>query len=392
MQLLHKQAEFLRAQEDVVVYRSGIRGGKTCVLTLWALIQAMQGRRVALVEPTRAMCKRNLLTWLNKHHATYALTHRDYTTNLTDLTLSYSSTGGSISLFSAEAIDTIRGAEYDDAGIDEYTMLSSDEVYLVLLGRLSGSEDAKIRLVSSPTQVQWAQELEAHPGVRVITQTTLENAFLPRKYLISLARQYGIGSKFWRREILGEYVSLEDGIFDAGKLSIIPMTPPAPGSRCVRAWDTATSAKSSADFTASCLLSVDGQGRYTIHDVTRWQGAYSSLQPRIVETMRQDPPGTVQLVENTQGGQVIMSVLRQLPELAAVPIVPQAATADKITRALPASALMATGSMSMCSGPWNKVFTQELDSFGPKCPHDDQVDALAYAFTHLAKPPARLIF
>ena len=347
---------------------------------------------MALVEPTRAMCKRNLLEWLKKHHAAYNMGPREVSINLTDLVISYPRTGGTISLLSAEAIGTIRGAEFEDAGIDEYTMLSTDEVFLVLLGRLSGSEDAKLRLVSSPTQVQWAQELEERPGVRVITQTTLENSFLPKKYLVSLARQYGVGSKFWRREILGEYVSLEDGIFDTAKLAVIPTCAPGPGTRFVRAWDTATSAKSSADYTASCLLSVDSLGRYTIHDVTRWQGAYSSLQPRIISTMRSDPAGTVQLVENTQGGQVIMSVLRQLPELAAVPIVPQAATSDKITRALPASALMATGSMSMCAGHWNRAFVQELESFGPKCPHDDQVDSLAYAFTHLAQPPARLIF
>lgn len=129
--------------------------------------------------------------------------------------------------------------------------------------------------------------------------------------------QYGEGSKWYRQGILGELVNLEDGVIDVSRLVQVPYHIPH-GCAFVRAWDTASSSKTSADYTASCLMSLNN-GIYTIHDITRQKGAFSSLQQSIINKMRSDPD-TYQLIEDTGAGQVIMSVLKALPELRGIHI------------------------------------------------------------------------
>lgn len=384
--ILEKQKEFLQAQEFLTVFRAGIRSGKTHILTWWAVIHALQGSVIILMEPTYKMCRKVLWPTLCRHLQSIGMQEgRDYSTHKTDMQITLRS-GGQIHCYSCDALDKMRGVEADLGGIDEYAQLDSDEALRVLMGRLSRGANAQIKLTGSPTAKGWVREVESRHSTKVIRQTMLENLFLPLSYINQQVIQYGQGSKWYAQEILGEIVSMDDGIFDVSRLPTIPAQPLH--GRLVRAWDFASSAKTSADFTVGVLMSVQ-DGRYAIHDVTRLHGSFASIQSHIVNTMRQDPVGTQQLCESNGPGLTIISILRADPMLANTPIVPCTASSDKITRALPFSGAVAGGLVSIVQAPWNKAFTQELEAFSPKCEHDDQVDAVALAYNVLCKPPAR---
>src|SRR3984893_16318601 len=62
-------------------------------------------------------------------------------------------------------------------------------------------------------------------------------------------------------------------------------------------------------------------------------------------------------------------------------------TGDKYTRALPMSSAAQAGNLKLVRGRWNRDFVEELEQAGPDpklYDHDDQWDAGASAFNHLA--------
>lgn len=389
--LLPKQERFIFAPHRTAIYRGGVRSGKTVALTHWAAQRALKNRTVAVVEPSYSLCRDVFLIKQLETLNSYGLWEgRDYFVRRSaPFEVTFRGSKGRIILRSAES--PIIGFDAHDGAVDEFCFVPKKQVYLDLLQRLSNSRDAQVRLASSPVFNSWAKELEEDPGTLVLNQSLLENTFLPLEYIESLKKELGEGSKYYRQQVLGEYVSMDEGIFELSKMPVIPPQVLHSGLRLVRAWDFASSAKTSADYTVGALMSQQGD-RYVIHDVTRLHGSFANIQPQIIAAMRSDPTGTAQLCESNGPGLTIISVLRSDPQLAAVPIVPAVAANDKVTRALPFSGAVAGGLVSMIQAHWNKAFTQELEAFGPKCEHDDQVDAASMAFSHLAKPPARLIF
>lgn len=64
------------------------------------------------------------------------------------------------------------------------------------------------------------------------------------------------------------------------------------------------------------------------------------------------------------------------------------ASGSKGVRAYPVASRAEAGELLLVSGRWNTEFIDELCAF-PQGPHDDQVDALAGAFAHLASAARR---
>jgi predicted phage terminase large subunit-like protein len=59
------------------------------------------------------------------------------------------------------------------------------------------------------------------------------------------------------------------------------------------------------------------------------------------------------------------------------------ATGSKVARARPVAGQVEAGNVRLLRGAWNSAFLDEVSSFGEKCLHDDQVDALAGAYNAL---------
>jgi len=382
IRLLPKQFEFLSCQDREAIFMGGIGSGKTFCGVVWDASRALQKRHVLVVEPTFSMCEDVLLPTFRDVFTIMGMKEKThYTINKSKLNIDLCN-GGSIRLRSADRPDRMRGPNLHDGHIDEFGQLSDDEAYKVVLGRLRLDEKAQLKLTGTPTPIKWVRDL-ATSGVKLIRQATTENWHLPKAYIDSLKDRYGEGTPWYRQEILGELVDFSTGLIEASKMVVIgtvhPFLP-----RVVRAWDFAHADKKSSDFTASVLMSTDGK-RYIIHDVTHFKGQYSAVRDRIIQTMLTDPYNCTQWIENTMGGMVVRSELMTDARLHSVSISPVNAVGDKVSRVLPVASRIAQGMMSICQQHWNRSFIDELNAFGGKTEHDDQVDALAHAYNCLAQ-------
>jgi predicted phage terminase large subunit-like protein len=61
-------------------------------------------------------------------------------------------------------------------------------------------------------------------------------------------------------------------------------------------------------------------------------------------------------------------------------------TGDKVTRAHSVACQVNIGAVGMLRAPWNAAFIDELGAF-PRGVHDDQVDALSFAFSKFGNDP-----
>lgn len=379
--MLEKQIAFLQSTADTVVYMAGIGSGKTFVSCVWALIQAKKGRSVIMVEPTNAMIIRNL--WKTFFESVFpALGWREgvhFTLHRTEKIMKFTG-GGDIIFASAESIETIRGYNGSDALIDEFASIPTDEVYKVLIGRLRKHKDRQVRLVGTPRPLPWVKDILKRDDVTVIRQTTIENYFLPSGYINLLKTMYGEDSPFYRQEVLGEVLENIDGLIAVSKIKRIPYHAHVPNM--VRAWDFAHSNKKSSDYTASVLMGKENECPI-IFDVTRWQGEYGEKREQIIQTMMKDPAGTVQVIENSQGGMVIRSDLMRDSRLRNIAIKSVNPVQDKVTRSLPFASRVAQSMVTLVDGKYSKEFLEELEMFGSNKGHDDQVDACVYAYLSL---------
>lgn len=141
------------------------------------LIRALQGRKIVLLNQilecvgTFFALSYGQITgiWFSRGAASVV--------NLSSLNIKFRNSKGEILIRSAESAETLRGITADDGGIDEFSQIKTDNAYKILIGRLSKSEDAQIRLTSSPSPVAWTRELETNSNCKVIHQTTLDNLF-----------------------------------------------------------------------------------------------------------------------------------------------------------------------------------------------------------------------
>lgn len=388
--LLPKQLEVLRSRAVLTIYLGGIGAGKTFVSAVWAACRALKGRTVLILEPTYAMARDVYLRTLEDVLERMGLKNMvHFQVNLSTLTVTFTGGKGCIMLRSADAVERIRGINCDDTAIDEMGSLKTDEPYRILVGRMRKSKDGQILLTGTPTAYGWVKALCENPGANVIRLSSLENHFLPVNYLNNLALVYGVGTAWYRQEVLGQFVEFSAGIVPTDQLRITDGPFPF-GKYVCRAWDTASSTGTSGDYTATALLSMTEQGTVHIHDYDRKRGPYASVRPWITQTIAADGPGVEQVFENTQGGSIVAQDIAAVKAFAKFQITTVTPLRDKVSRALPLASRMSLGGVTISRRPLLKEYLDELRTF-PKCEHDDLMDATAHAYNALATARERIV-
>lgn len=156
-------------------------------------------------------------------------------------------------------------------------------------------------------------------------------------------------------------------------------------ARIVITCDTASSRKKTADYTAFTVVAGTGYRNHLTADVLEVQHARLGLA-QLTETARdlQTRYGAVIVLEETAQSLPIIEHL-QMNGVSVRGVKP---VGDKFTRSQPAATAWNAGRIRVPSvaTPWLADFLSELASFtGTDAdPHDDQVDALAYAWLLLA--------
>lgn len=215
MKFTKAQAKFFKELNRKSAYIGGLGSGKSFVGVLKAMALAAQGRVVIYVMPTQSMISDVAIPTLYSHISTFGITEDiDYRFIKSPKMNYYDLKSKGVILFrSAEMGERLRGINAHDAFFDEAGYIHR-KIFNIVLGRLRNSEDAHIRIMTTPNgDDHWLYEeiigYDDKPSEwSVFRQSTLANPFIPQSYKLDLIRTYT--GQYARQELEGEFISKTD--------------------------------------------------------------------------------------------------------------------------------------------------------------------------------------
>lgn len=306
----------------------------------------------------------------------------------------------------AGAALNFQGAEYQFIGIDEVTDLAEDD-YRFLFSRLRQGPDSpvplRMRAASNPCGpgFDWVHRrfiVEGRSAGRIFIPARLEdNPHLDQDSYERSLKQ--LGSVQYQQLRHGDWtVRPQGGLFRREWFeaqSIDRRELPEELELC-RYWDlaaTEATAGSDPDYTAGVLLGRSDEGLWYVLDVRRTRSTPLEVERLVLATAERDAawaresgrsvPAIRMEQEPGSAGVAVIDHYRQ-QVLAPFDFGGVRSTGSKETRARPVAARCEAGDVWICRGTWNTEFLDELTAF-PMSAHDDQVDALAGAYEHLAQ-------
>ena len=150
----------------------------------------------------------------------------------------------------------------------------------------------------------------------------------------------------------------------------------------VRYWDKAGTQDAGA-YTAGVKMSILKNGKLVIQDVVRGQWSTDNREAVIKANADSDGYRVRIGIEQEPGSGGKESAENTTRNLMGFMVETVRPTGDKVTRALPFSAQVNIGNVSMVKGEWNRAYINELTLF-PNSKYKDQVDASSVAFSILA--------
>lgn len=297
--------------------------------------------------------------------------------------------GAIAEVFSAETPEALRGPQFAAAWCDELCKWRNAEAtWDMLQFGLRLGELPQVAITTTPKPVALLKAILADPLTVTSRAATEANAGnLAPTFLAEMTRRYA-GSLLGRQELNGELIEDMSGglwrrdwieerrVADAPELRtiVVAVDPPV----------TAT-ATSDACGIVVAGLGADGRG-YVIDDRTL-QGREPSEWARAVRAAYHDHGADRVVAEINQGGDLVVSVLKQID--AAMPVRTVRATRGKWVRAEPVAALYAEGRV-VHVGRFDALEDQMIafgvdNRAGAKSP--DRMDALVWALTDLIIDP-----
>ena len=235
-----KQIEFLASPATFRAAVSGIGGGKTILGCLETIRHALKfpGSMHIIVAPTYRMleqstwkCLKKVLQWWGDD--------LQWTENISKKTITFDSIldkhGNPSIILSGNSLDSdkLRGIEISTFFIDEAS-LCKKELFDILVGRIR--QPGYVHrgwLTTSPRGFDWVYQMfveQNDPDYKFITWTTKDNPLYIKEpdYLNNLIKRYGENSKFYRQEVLGEFVKFEGLVYDLKDIHISTDKPKNP--------------------------------------------------------------------------------------------------------------------------------------------------------------------
>jgi len=370
----------------------GGRGsGKTRAGAEWVRAQALglaplasrSARRIALVGETLGDVRHVMIEGVSGLLSVHAEAERPlFEPSKMQLTWP---NGAIAQMFGGDNPESLRGPQFDCAWIDEVAKWRVPERgFDMLQMALRLGLAPQMVATTTPRSIPLLKKLLEDTSTVVTRSRTADNAEnLAPTFLSEMERRYS-GTLMGRQELDGEMVDTRSGSLwrrewiDANRLASAPDM-----KSIVVAVDPPVTATASSD---ACGIMVAGIGpdnrAYILSDRTV-QGREPHIWARAAIAAYQDFAADRIVAEVNQGGDLVVSVLRQIDPAVAVQKV--RATRGKWLRAEPVAALYAEGRVSHV-GPFDKLEDQMCD-FGAdgltsgRSP--DRLDALVWALTSL---------
>ncbi|MDX2308473.1 MAG: terminase family protein [Hyphomicrobium sp.] len=287
--------------------------------------------------------------------------------------------------FSAEAPDSLRGPQFDAAWCDEIAKWKEPErTWDMLQFGLRLGRDPKVCVTTTPRPIALVKALVADPLTAVSRAATSANrANLAPGFVDEMERKYA-GSTLGRQELLGEIVEETAGALWRQVWIAQNRVGAAPElRRIVVSLDPPVTATETSD---ACGIVVAGRGddgrAYVLADRTL-QGREPATWARAAIGAYHEYEADRIVAETNQGGDLVVSVLRQIDDT--VPVTKVHATRGKWLRAEPVAALYAEGRVAHVghfASLENEMLMFGTSGFAART-SPDRLDALVWALTDL---------
>jgi predicted phage terminase large subunit-like protein len=379
VQLLPKQKEFVLSKSKITLFIGGIGSGKSFGGAIKALMMppGSKGLVIAptyktIVDATQTTFFRVVETFLGRE----VIKNHNKSENITTLT-----NGSEILWRSAENYDILRGLEVDWVWIDEACFLTK-EVYDVVLGRLRGIVGPlELFITSSPGtngRQNWVYKeffTKESTITTIITQSTIENTYLPSGYVDTLKGQYSSTQQL--RELNAQWVDNGGNRIQESWLKRIDK--PITGTVTVGV-DLAISVKDSADYTALVAVDNTNMGKHVFAARKYKKSFHDSMQE--IENFCKEVNAKIVHVENVAFQAAAVQELTRRLSPKGIVVKPVKPKGDKLSRFAVYEASIENGSITFAHNLPGE-FIEELIGFtGDGKSHDDYCDSLVYALSY----------
>lgn len=273
---------------------------------------------------------------------------------------------------------SLRGAVWDEAS------LCKREAFDILIACLRWhGEQGHLACAFTPKGLtHWTADIfndPTRPDAKCFHSATTANPFNPPGFADTLRKQYT--KAFATQEIEGGFVSLGGALMRREWFRIVTEIPPL--KSIIRYWDmaaTISDGSNDPDWTAGAKVGRTQDGRWIILDVRHARLTPAGNEMLVQHTASEDGK-ECRIGMEEEGGASGKSLIDHYRRSVLVGYNYHSVrpTGDKVVRAMPLAAAAEAGNVMVLKGDWNKAFLDEVESFGPDCPHDDQVDAASGA-------------
>lgn len=265
----------------------------------------------------------------------------------------------------------IRGYSAHLVVLDEAAYVP-DDLYVAARPMLAVTHGRVLAITTPSAQRGWFyREWTSGEGWRKVRVTATD---IPRysKEFLERERQ-ALGELEFRREYLVEWVDYSRAAFRREWIRVAA-PPPLEALRVYQGVDLAISTREDADYTAVVTIGRDKEGRVWVLDVVRARATFHQVLQLVQSQASRWGPVSIAI----EAVQYQAAVVQELLRTTSLPVVAVRPDRDKLTRALPLIARYEQG-LVWHAPSLPREFEDELLSF-PEGEHDDQVDALVYAF------------
>ena len=287
-------------------------------------------------------------------------------------------TGGTIEFWTlANTKDPARGRKYGLVVVDEAAMVKDlEEIWNQAIRPTLVDLRGAAWFMSTPKgrnyfHTLYARALEDGATWAAWNFPTASNPYIPNEELEE-ARQEMPEIAF-RQEHLAEFVDLEGAVVRREWIRVAD----APELKTLEVYqgvDLAISTREDADYTAVVTVGKDKEGRIWVLDAVRTRETFH----RVLELIKSQAARWRPRVIAIEQVQYQAAVVQELLRTTALPVRGVRPDRDKLARAMPLIARYEQGLVYHARG-LPRDFEVELTTF-PLAEHDDQVDALVYAY------------
>jgi predicted phage terminase large subunit-like protein len=282
--------------------------------------------------------------------------------------------GGIIDFWTLDNPDAGRGRKYALAVIDEAAMARNlEEAWTAAIRPTLADLQGKAWFLSTPKGGNYFKLLfdraADNPDWARWQMPTSSNPYIKTSEIDAMKAE--LPSLIYQQEIVAQFIDLQGAVV---KREWLQYEESPDGLPVVLGVDLAISVKSDADYSAIVAMSRDKAGTIYIRDAQRIRAPFHQVLQFIQQLAAKWRPITI-AIEQVQYQAAVVQELARTTNLPVRGVHPDK---DKLTRFLPLLARYEQGLVRHAPGlqGW---FEEELLSF-PVGPHDDGVDALAYAF------------